>query len=123
MPNRLTEGGVEPTRVFARDGALEADEWLHVGDVAVSSDGSVDQAVQYQKRLILEHAARVNPRLAVAQKTLDTGFETGGEISKLVKPASMPDTLSCGFVGASGLSSARCRARLVTPSGPIRRRA
>lgn len=34
------------------------------------------------------------------QATLEVGLEVLGEPTKLVKPDSMPDTLTCGFVGA-----------------------
>ena len=97
---KLTEGGVQPVCVYARDGATEGDEWLLVGNVAIEAkEGSAEQAAQYQKRLILEHAARLSPRLKVAQASLDCGIESDGTVSKLVKPAEMPETLACGFLG------------------------
>ena len=68
---RLTEAGATAVKVFARDGAVEGDEWLLVGQLAIdAAEGSAAQAAQYQKRLILEHAARMSPRLKVAQARL-----------------------------------------------------
>lgn len=97
---RLTEAGAKPVKCFARDAAKDGDEWMLVGNLAIAAaDGSAEQAAQYQKRLILEHAARMSPRLKVAQATLEVGLEVLGEPTKLVKPDSMPDTLTCGFVG------------------------
>jgi hypothetical protein len=97
---RITEAGVKPIKVFARDTAKAGDEWMLVGNLAIdAADGSAEQAAQYQKRLILEHAARMSPRLKVAQASLETGLEVLGEPTKLVKPDSMPETLTCGFLG------------------------
>tara|TARA_B100000795_G_C22779312_1_gene431463 strand:- start:20 stop:718 length:699 start_codon:yes stop_codon:yes gene_type:complete len=134
---RITEAGVKPIKVFARDTAADGDVWMLVGNVAIdAADGSAEQAAQYQKRLILEHAARLSPRLKVAQvsledsnpnpdanpspspnpspnpkqATLDTGLEVLGEPAKLVKPDNMPESLTCGFLGASAPPSARPRA-------------
>ena len=135
---RITEAGVKPIKVFARDTAKDGgDEWMLVGNLAIdAADGSAEQAAQYQKRLILEHAARLSPRLKVAQvsledsnpnpdanpspspnpspnpkqATLDTGLEVLGEPAKLVKPDNMPESLTCGFLGASAPPSARPRA-------------
>ena len=69
---RLTEAGAKPVKCFARDGAKDGDEWMLVGNLAIAAaDGSAEQAAQYQKRLILEHAARMSPRLKVAQVCLE----------------------------------------------------
>ena len=70
---RITEAGVKPIKVFARDTAKDGgDEWMLVGNLAIdAADGSAEQAAQYQKRLILEHAARMSPRLKVAQVSLE----------------------------------------------------
>ena len=69
---RLTEAGAKPVKCFARDAAKDGDEWMLVGNLAIAAaDGSAEQAAQYQKRLILEHAARMSPRLKVAQVGLE----------------------------------------------------
>ena len=97
---RLTDGGSESTKVFARDSKLDADEWLHVGQVAVGKDTTLEQGLQYQKRLILEHATRMSPRLAIAKATLEMGVAKGGgdDVAALVKPT-MPESVVRGFVG------------------------
>ena len=43
------------------------------------------------------------------QASLETGLEVLGEPTKLVKPDSMPETLTCGFLGASAPPNARAR--------------
>lgn len=97
---RITEAGAKPIKAFARDTAKDGDTWMLVGNLAIdAADGSAEQAAQYQKRLILEHAARLSPRLKVAQATLEVGLEVLGEPAKLVKPDSVPETLICGFLG------------------------
>lgn len=69
---RLTEAGAKPVKCFARDAAKDGDEWMLVGNLAIdAADGSAEQAAQYQKRLILEHAARMSPRLKVAKVGLE----------------------------------------------------
>ena len=60
----------------------------------------MEEAVQYQKRLILEHAMRMSPRLRVAKATLECGLGEEGAVSKVAKPADMPEVVVCGFVGA-----------------------
>ena len=69
---RITEAGAKPIKAFARDTAKDGDTWMLVGNLAIdAADGSAEQAAQYQKRLILEHAARLSPRLKVAQVSLE----------------------------------------------------
>merc|ERR1712118_376962 len=75
--------------------------WLLVGEVAVK-EGTTEQAVQYQKHLILEHAMRMSPRLRVAKATLECGLGEEGAVRKVAKPADMPEVVVCGFVGAPG---------------------
>ena len=99
--SRLTDGGAESIKVFARDGKLESDEWLHVGQVAVGKGATLEQGLQFQKRLILEHAMRMSPRLAIAKASLVMGFAQGGgdEVTASAKPESMPESVVCGFYG------------------------
>jgi len=94
---KLRQAGAEAVQVFARDGT-GSEDWSLVGSVAVdSADASV--AAYFQKRLILEHAVRMYPKLRVAGKTLEVGCEnSGGEIA-LVNKCEAPPDLSCGFVG------------------------
>jgi len=95
---KVRDGGSPAAKVFARDGAIEGDEWLFVGSVAAEQgQDALAAAAHYQKRLILEHAARMSPRLHVAKNTLELGWEVDGEIAKVAK-ADVPE-LACGFVG------------------------
>merc|ERR1719399_397285 len=64
----LVKSGAKPVAVFAKlDNA-----WAEVGSVAVSS-GPPAQAAQLQKRLILEHAVRVEPTFASRGRELELG--------------------------------------------------
>lgn len=94
---KLKDGGAASARVFARDGAVDGDEWLLVGNVAAEQGDALAAAAHFQKRLILEHAARMSPRLLVAKSTLELGCESGDDVVKVPK-ANTPD-LACGFVG------------------------
>jgi hypothetical protein len=89
------------TSVFARL-PEEGEKWLNVGGVIVEAPGSRTQAVNAHKRLILEHAARMHPKLAVRSRELVCGFiETGeapGEVVPLDKCPAPPD-LRAGFQG------------------------
>ena len=89
------------TTVFARL-PEEGEKWLNVGGVIVEAPGSRIQAVNAHKRLILEHAARMHPKLAVRSRELVCGFiETGeapGEVVPLEKCPVPPD-LRAGFQG------------------------
>ena len=89
------------TTVFARL-PEEGEKWLNVGGVTVEAPGSRIQAVNAHKRLILEHAARMHPKLAVRSRELVCGFiETGeapGEVVPLEKCPVPPD-LRAGFQG------------------------
>ena len=67
------------------------------------------QAAQFNKRLILEHACRVKPALALKSKELVCGVAgDDGEPVVLVRQ-DLPDDLVCGFEGAPD-ASARYRA-------------
>ena len=74
---RLKDDGAAPVDVYARDAATDGDEWQLIGQVAVGAGASAAEAVQYQKRLILEHAGRLSPRLKAATKTLAMGIAEG----------------------------------------------
>ena len=94
---KLRDGDGQTAKVYARDGAAEGDEWLYVGIVAAECQDTFAAAAHFQKRLILEHAARMSPRLRVAKSTLELGCEAGDKIAKVAK-ADAPDR-PCGFVG------------------------
>ena len=71
--------------VFARL-PEEGEKWLNVGGVIVEAPGSRIQAVNAHKRLILEHAARMHPKLAVRSRELVCGFIETGEAPGEVVP-------------------------------------
>ena len=56
----LVSGGAPRHRVYAQ---LEG-KWTECGEIAVSG-GTAAQGAQFNKRLILEHAVRINPALTV----------------------------------------------------------
>eukprot|EP00320_Phaeocystis_rex_P020429 CAMPEP_0119062504 /NCGR_PEP_ID=MMETSP1178-20130426/6075_1 /TAXON_ID=33656 /ORGANISM="unid sp, Strain CCMP2000" /LENGTH=166 /DNA_ID=CAMNT_0007043791 /DNA_START=130 /DNA_END=630 /DNA_ORIENTATION=- len=87
------------TTVFAR---LPDDKWLNVGGVIVEAPGSRMEAVNAHKRLILEHAARMHPKLAVRSRELVCGFIETGEAPGAVVPLErcpVPPDLRAGFQG------------------------
>ena len=92
---------VQTTTVFARLPDDDA-KWLNVGGVIVEAPGDRQQAVNQNKRLILEHAARLHPKLALRSRELVCGFiETGdapGEVVPLTK-CEVPSDLQAGFQG------------------------
>ncbi len=49
----------------AREPPQEGSDWLVVGRVAVAAPGTLQQAAQHQKPLILEHATKISQRLRV----------------------------------------------------------
>ena len=54
----------------------EGNDWLLVGRIAVAQPGTLQQAAQYQKRLILEHAAKISKRLRLQRRHLVCGLQT-----------------------------------------------
>ena len=92
----LVSGGAPRTAVFA---SLD-DKWTEVGDVAVASPGTPEQAAQFNKRLILEHAPRVKPALRLRARELVVGIVgADGEPVALAKQE-VPADLESGFEGA-----------------------
>ena len=106
----LVSGGAERTRVYAQlDG-----KWTEVGDVAVKSPGTPAQAAQYNKRLILEHAARVKPALQLRARELVAGIAgAGGEPEALAKQE-VPEGLVSGFEGLPDASGKYSKVRGTT---------
>ena len=98
---------VQATTVFARLPEDDA-KWLNVGGVIVEAPGNRHQAVNQNKRLILEHAARLHPRLALRSRELVCGYiETGeapGEVVPLTK-CDVPPELCSGFQGLPDIKS------------------
>ena len=83
-------------------------KWLNVGGVIVEAPGSRAQAVTLNKRLILEHAARIHPNLALRSRELVCGYiETGeapGEVVPLER-CEVPSDLRAGFQGLPDIKS------------------
>jgi hypothetical protein len=98
---------VQVTTVFAKLPDNDA-KWLNVGGVIVQAPGTRVQAVNSNKRLILEHAARLHPSLALRSRDLVCGYiETGeapGEVVPLERCAVDPD-LRAGFQGLPDVKS------------------
>ena len=92
---------VQTTTVFAKLPEDDA-KWLNVGGVITEAPGIRQQGVNLNKRLILEHAARLHPSLAARSRELVCGFiETGeapGEVVPLEK-CQMPSEFRAGFQG------------------------
>ena len=101
---------VQTSSVFARlpdEGA----KWMNVGGVIVEAPGTRLQAVNGQKRLILEHAARLQPKFALRSRELLCGYSdaTDGDtrdadVITLEKCAVPPDVRH-GFQGLPHIES------------------
>lgn len=97
--------------VFAKLPEDEA-KWMNVGGIIVEAPGSRVQAVTAQKRLILEHAARLHPKLALRSRELLCGYSDtedgvyrGGEVLALEKCAAPESAFRSGFQGLPHLES------------------
>ena len=80
------------------------DKWTEVGDLAVAPPGTPAQAAQYNKRLIMEHASRVAPALALRSTELKLGIEGENGEPVLLTKQEVPDKLMCGFEGEADAS-------------------
>ena len=93
----LVLGGSPRVKVYA---SLDSAEWTEVGEVAVAEPGTAQQAAQYNKRLILEHAARMKPKYALKAKELVAGVAGADGAPEKVVKNEMPSSLESGFEGA-----------------------
>ena len=91
----LVSGGAPRVKVFAQ---LD-DKFIEVGDVAVDASGTSAQAAQFNKRLILEHAVRVNPSLQLRARELKLGVAGADGSAEALPKQDVPSGLSCGFEG------------------------
>lgn len=91
----LVSSGAPRVKVYAQ---LD-EKWTEVGDVAVDASGTSAQAAQFNKRLILEHAVRVNPALQLRARELQLGIEGSDGSPEALAKQSVPLGLSCGFEG------------------------
>lgn len=104
----LEESERTTTSVYARlpdEGA----KWEQVGGVAVASPGSRQQGVMQHKRLILEHAARLHPALALRSRELVCGYtdlpgsmQSRPEDIVTLAKCDVPKDLVAGFGGLPG---------------------
>ena len=97
----LVSGGEPRIRVYAQ---LPDDKWHEVGDVAVAPPGTGAQAAQANKRLILEHAPRVVPALALRAKELVCGVDGADGEPVVLTKQEMPADLVSGFEGEADAS-------------------
>jgi len=95
----LLKSGCATTRVWARPANSEEDgEWVEVGTISAKEASDLGAAAHAQKRLILEHAGRLSPKLLVL-KTLECGYgDDVGSIS-LVAKGPPPEGVTCGLLG------------------------
>ena len=99
----LVSDGASRHKVYAQF----EDKWTEAGEIAVSG-GTAAQGAQFNKRLILEHAVRVNPSLLLHARELTAGVEgADGEPAAFGKQE-IPAGIVSGFEGlpdASGMYS------------------
>ena len=92
---------VQATTAFARL-PEDGQKWLNVGGCLVEAPGTRIQAVTLNKRLILEHAVRIHPKLAMRSRELVCGFIEGGEAPGevvVLSKSDVPPGLRAGFQG------------------------
>lgn len=87
----------------------EGAEWLDVGAVIVEAPGTRAQAAMLNKRLILEHAARLYPKLAVRSRELVCGHDvtnaSGDAVVVPLEKCEVPPGTRGGFQGLPDASS------------------
>lgn len=95
----LVSNGAPRVPVYARIGADGT--WTSVGDVACEDGIDAAAAVQLHKRLILEHAARVSPKLALQAKNLECGYsKKGDQEPQVLQRVEAAKPSEAGFEGA-----------------------
>jgi len=99
--SELLKSGGATTCVWARPAEAEdGTEWIEVGSISAKGASDLAAAAHAQKRLILEHAGRVSPKLLVL-KRLECGFgDDVASVSAVAKgPAPEGATSDYGLVG------------------------
>lgn len=92
----LVKAGEPQSSVFAK---LDGGEWQLVGRVA-AAPGSAALAAQVNKRLILEHAARMEPSLSLRARELVAGVASGPDAAPVaLARLEVPAGFRSGFVG------------------------
>ena len=77
-------------------------QWYGVGKVTAGGEGTIAQAVEHQKRLIMEHARRVHPKLKDFKETFDIGLQADPELEPFLhtnEQVEVPPSLVAGFEG------------------------
>jgi hypothetical protein len=95
----LVKSGCATTRVWARPAnSQDAAEWVEVGSISAEEASDLGAAAHAQKRLILEHAGRVSPKLLVL-KALECGYGDDEGSIVLVAKGPPPEGVTCGLLG------------------------
>ena len=93
----------EPTvQVMVRIPDTKDAKWYGVGKVTAGGEGTIAQAVEQQKRLIMEHARRVHTPLKEFKDAFDIGLQADPELEPFVHTSErveVPPTLVAGFRG------------------------
>lgn len=91
----------EPTvQVMVRIPDKKDAKWYGVGKVTAGGEGTIAEAVEHQKRLIMEHARRVHTPLKEFKDTFDIGLQADPELEPFVHTSErvvVPPTLVAGF--------------------------
>tara|TARA_B100000787_G_scaffold155677_1_gene131298 strand:+ start:291 stop:590 length:300 start_codon:yes stop_codon:yes gene_type:complete len=74
-------------------------KWYGVGKVTAGGEGTIAEAVEHQKRLIMEHARRVHTPLKEFKDAFDIGLQADPELEPFVHTSErveVPPTLVAG---------------------------
>jgi hypothetical protein len=101
----------EPTvSVMVRIPDKKDAKWYGVGRVAAGGEGTIAQAIEHQKRLIMEHARRVHAPLKGLKGAFDLGLQADPELEPFVhtnERVEVPPTLVAGLEAACRKPAAR----------------
>jgi hypothetical protein len=89
--------GSPAAEVFAR--ARGDNSWTKVGQIRHEESVAGAAAVQLHKRLILEHAVRVEPKFVPKARELECGFATGDAEPKVLQKSEPAEPSAAGFEG------------------------
>ena len=101
----------EPTvSVMVRIPDKKGAKWYGVGRVNAGGEGTIAQAIEHQKRLIMEHARRVHAPLKGFKGAFDIGLQADPELEPFVhtnERVEVPPTLIAGLAAACRKPAAR----------------
>ena len=89
-------------------------KWVQVGEVAVEAPGTGAQAALFNKRLILEHAPRVQPSLQLRTSELIAGIAGPDGEPIILTKEEVPPNLQSGFEGVADASGKYTKVRGTT---------